>query len=418
MAAEQPAIAAVVARLPDSEINLAAYGGVVFPISLVIEAPIIMLLAASTELSRDRASYRALRSFTHRAGFALTVLHLLVAATPLYELVVLGVLGVPDAVAEHGRIGLLLTLPWTWSIAARRMGQGVLIRFGRSRAVGLATGIRLVSSASILGAGLVWQELPGIVVGAAALSVGVLCEAGFVAILVRRVVAEHLEADDPEHPPLRGRAFWAFYVPLAMMPLIALILQPIGTAAISRMPNVVASLAVWPVVNSILFVMQASGIAYNEVVVAQLERPGAKEALGRFTWMVAGGLTLLWGALAFTPLRELWFGAVAGLSPELAGLAITTAWIALPVPGSRVVQSWYQGILVRERQTRGVTEAVLVFAVVCAGILIAGAKYEFASGLAVALIGVSAGRVAQTVWLAWRVRMVRRNHSTEGARTT
>ena len=53
MAVEQPAIAAVVARLPDPEVGLGAYGGVVFPIALVVEAPVIMLLAASTELSRD-----------------------------------------------------------------------------------------------------------------------------------------------------------------------------------------------------------------------------------------------------------------------------------------------------------------------------------------------------------------------------
>jgi len=57
MAMELPALSAVVARLPNPQINLAAWGGVVFPVSLIIEAPIIMLLAASTALSKDMASY-------------------------------------------------------------------------------------------------------------------------------------------------------------------------------------------------------------------------------------------------------------------------------------------------------------------------------------------------------------------------
>ena len=46
MGVELPALSAIVARLPEPEINLAAYGGVVFPIALIIESPIIMLLAS------------------------------------------------------------------------------------------------------------------------------------------------------------------------------------------------------------------------------------------------------------------------------------------------------------------------------------------------------------------------------------
>ena len=57
MALELPALSAIVARLPNPKINLAAYGGIVFPLALIIEAPIIMLLAASTALSKDWKSY-------------------------------------------------------------------------------------------------------------------------------------------------------------------------------------------------------------------------------------------------------------------------------------------------------------------------------------------------------------------------
>jgi hypothetical protein len=53
MGAELPVLSAVVARLDNPEINLAAYGGIIFPIALLIEAPVIMLLAASTALCKD-----------------------------------------------------------------------------------------------------------------------------------------------------------------------------------------------------------------------------------------------------------------------------------------------------------------------------------------------------------------------------
>ncbi len=59
MGLEQPLVGAVIARLAEPTINLAALGGVVFPVALIIEAPVIMLLAASTALSKDWASYKS-----------------------------------------------------------------------------------------------------------------------------------------------------------------------------------------------------------------------------------------------------------------------------------------------------------------------------------------------------------------------
>jgi hypothetical protein len=405
MGAEQPAVAAIVARLPDPELGLAAYGSVVFPIALVIEAPVIMLLAASTELSRDRTAYRALLRFSHQAGAVLTLIHALVALTPIGVWLMEAALSVPPDVAEAARPGLVLMLPWTWAIAWRRTGQGLLIRRGRSRLVGVGTGVRLLASSAVLAAGYLHRDLSGVMVGAAALSVGVLAEAFFVAAMVRRI-ARDLPEGDPDAPPLRGRLFAAFYVPLALTPVVVLVIQPVGTAAIGRMPEVLASLAVWPVVIGLAFVLQSVGIAYNEVVVALLQRPGARLALRRFAVTLAGIVTGIWTLLAFTPLSELWFQGVIGLSPELSAMAITGMAIALPVPACRVIQSWYQGLLVAARRTRAITEAVVVYAIVFATTLGIGVAWQGAAGFYVTIAGFMLGRVFQTVWLLWRARAV------------
>ena len=68
MGIELPLLAAVTARLADPELNLAAFGGVVFPVALLIEAPIIMMLAASTALCVDRASFARLKRFAIGSG--------------------------------------------------------------------------------------------------------------------------------------------------------------------------------------------------------------------------------------------------------------------------------------------------------------------------------------------------------------
>ena len=64
MAIEQPAITAVIARLPEPELNLAAFG-VTFSLALIVESPIIQLLTAGTALPKGKQSYERLLRFTH-----------------------------------------------------------------------------------------------------------------------------------------------------------------------------------------------------------------------------------------------------------------------------------------------------------------------------------------------------------------
>ena len=250
MGVELPLFTACVARMSEPEVNLAAYGSLVFPIALVIEAPIMMLLAAATTLAGDRESWERVRRFMHKASACLTALHVAVAFTPLFDWLAEGVFGVPAAVVEPARLGLRLMTPWTWAIAYRRTHQGVLIRFERSRPVVMGTGLRLAANATVylLGFALLRHgvELPGIAVGATAVASGVLSEAGFIGWCTRTLLSERPLPASPGGVGLTRAAFLHFYVPLALTPLIALVTQPIGAAAMAHMRDPLLSLAAWP----------------------------------------------------------------------------------------------------------------------------------------------------------------------------
>jgi len=404
MAMELPALSAVMARLPNPQINLAAWGGVVFPVSLIIEAPIIMLLAASTALSKDMASYRWLRRFALWAGAVLTLVHILIAFTPLFDLVVVKLIGAPQEILEAARLGLKLMTPWTFSIAFRRFNQGALIRFGHPRAVSIGTVIRLLADGAILVAGLLIGTVPGIAVAGAAVSLGVICEAVYSGIRVRPVVRDELPNAPIVEPPLQMRAFLAFYIPLGMTSLLTLLVLPLGSAALSRMPLALASLAVWPVVSGFIFMLRSMGMAYNEVVVALLDKPGAVASLQRFAAFLAGATTTLLILLAATPLSSWWFETVSGLPPNLAEMARRSVWFALLLPAFNAYQSWYQGILLHTRKTRGITEAVAISLVVSLVVLTVGVRLGTIVGLYVGWTAFSLGGLAQMFWLRRRSR--------------
>lgn len=403
MGLEVPAVSAVVARLVDPSINLAAYGGIVFPLSLLIEAPIIMILTASTALCKDRDSFALIRRFTLGAALALTVVHLLVAATPLYGFVVGTLLNSPEEIRGPARLGLLIMTPWTAAIAYRRFLQGVLIRFGRSRLVGVGTAVRLGMIFLGLGTGYV-SQWPGIVTATVAVAAGVTVEALFAIIATRPVLRGPLREAPRRENPLTLRKLLAFYMPLALTPLVVIFAQPLVSAAMSRMPNALDSLAVWPVLAGFLFTFRSVGFAYNEVVVLSLETHDPDGALRKFTIRLALAISGTLFLIAATPASRLWFAKVSSLPPGLVALGASAIWIGVVMPGLSVFQAHFMGKLVHAHRTNAVTEAVFVYIGVTALVLWIGINLGTVTGIYFGQLAMVTGNACQTFWLWFRGR--------------
>jgi hypothetical protein len=400
MGLELPLIAAVLGRLPDSEVMLAAFGGVVFPLALLIESPIIMMLAASTALATDAPSWRRLNRWMHLLSGGLTVLSLLLAVTPLFDLVVVDLLDVPEAVQAPARLGLLLMLPWTWAIADRRTRQGLLIRYGRKIAVAQGTVIRLLATASGVIA-LAMAGSTGIVVAAGGLSAGVLAEAVWARWAARSIVRQHVPASTSSDEGQSLRSLCVFYLPLAMTPMLVLLAQPLGTAGMTRMPDPVASMAVWAPLNGLVFLMRSSGMAFNEVVIAHVHEPGWSTALNRFAHRMGLCCTAVLACVGIPAIGWWWFSGIQGLNDDLVLLGTASLWLAAPIPWLTFMQSLYQGRLVAAHRTGAVTVSVTLYLATTIGILAFGVLWGGLPGLPVAVAALTLGNLMQAWWL-WR----------------
>lgn len=375
MALEGPFLAAVIARLADPAFNLAAYG-VAFAFAILVESPVIMLMSASTALVEDRHSYLKLRRFAQALNLLSTLLLLVMLIPSVYRVVMLELVGLPEPVAELAYGALWLLLPWPAAIGYRRFLHGLLIRSGRTRRVAYGTGIRLLGMAgtALLLAG---SGIPGVWVGAAALSAGVVVEAmvarGMAAEVVRGLLAgpdagsrrggvgSAGAMEGEEDTPLDFRSIARFYYPLALTSLIGLTTQPLLTFFMGRSPAPVESLALFPVVMGLTFLFNALGLSFQEAAIALVGKRGehARE-LARFAVGLALFGLLSMAALTFTPLADVWFRRVAGLPPELARLAVTPARVAVLLPALAVVLAFQRALLVQARDTRPITMATIL----------------------------------------------------------
>lgn len=402
MSVEGPFIAAIIARLADPTLNLAAYG-VAFTFAWIAEAPVIMIMSAATALVRDRDAYAILRRFTYLLNVLVTLAMLIGLLPPLFRWLTDDLIGLPPDVARLTHLASALMLPWPAAIGYRRFYQGVMIRHGFPRGVAYGTIVRVTTMAGTALAARLASGLPGACVGAVALSAGVVAEAAAARWMARHVVARLL-ADRTELPPgaerLTTTGILRFYYPLALTAILGLAVNPMVTFFLGRSRLPIESLAVYPVVVSFTFVFRSAGIAMQETVIALLgDRREHLGTLKRFGAVLATGTGGALTLVAFTPLAPLWFARGAGLPPALVDLAVVPLRVVCLAPALEVLMALQRSLLVHARRTTVVTAATLVEVTGIAVSLFVGIGVAGLVGVTAAAASLLIGRTAANVFL-------------------
>jgi hypothetical protein len=399
MAIEGPYVAAIIARLADPTRNLAAYG-VAFSFAFMAEAPIIMMMTAANALVADRQSLVALRRFAFQLNVGLTVVMAVGLLPPVFRFMTDRVIGLPADLAGLTHVATALLLPWPAAIGYRRFYQGILVRHHLPRRVAYGTVVRLVTM-SVVAAGLaLTTELAGAYIGSLSLCAGVLTEAAASRWMARDIVSRLLAGGDTAKAPLTPGEVRRFYVPLALTSMLAIVVHPLLTFFLGRGRAPIESLAVLPVVMGLVFMFRSGAIAYQEVAVALAAGDAGRRArVSRVALELAGASALALFGFLFTPLGELWFTRVAGLSPQLAAVAIWPARVMALVPALDYLLALQRALLVLARQTRVITAATAVEVVAIGAVLAAGIGLADLVGVTAAAAAILAGRVAGNLYL-------------------
>jgi progressive ankylosis protein len=398
MSFEGPYLAALIARLAEPEYNLAAYG-IAFSLALIVEAPIIMMMSASTALVKDYAAYKQLRKFNFTLSAALTLGIILLILPPVFYYITETLIGLPEKISHLAHYAVIILIPWPAAIGYRRFYQGILIRNNLTRLVAYGTVIRLVSM-SLTAFGLYnFTALPGVVVGSASLSTAVLCEAAASRLMSVKII-KRLKSLPSEPVVISQKDIFKFYYPLALTSLLILGIQPFVTFFIGQSRMSIESFAVLPVVTSFVFIFRALGLSFQEVVITLIgdDYTGLSE-LKRFALKLAGYTSGVLIIIAFTPLSEIWLRDISGLSEELTSFARLPLMIMSVFPAFTVLISFQRAVLVKANQTKQITygtavEFIGIFIVVAVCI-----KVFSLVGAVAATISFLTGRIAACGYL-------------------
>lgn len=404
MTAEGPLIAAAINRLPDEVLMLAAMG-IVTSLSVTIESPIINLLATSTALVRDHESYRLMRRFTIHWCLILTVVAILVAFTPLFDLIVKQLLNVPEEIAEWVRPGMQIMIPWTAAIGWRRFLQGIMIRRKQTRKVAYGTAVRLVASGGAVLLLALWGRWPGVVIGSIALVAGVVAEAAYATLAARDLIRDELGPDSApaDGPPLTYRDLFWFHLPLAATSVLILFMQPMVTSSLARLDQPTVSLAAWPIVFQILLMARAAAMALPEVVIALHQGVDTFASIRKFSLILTIAAIVSVAAFVFTPLARWYVFEVQDMTAEVGELALSSLGLFLLFPALAVITSWLRGLLIQSRHTRHVNVGMGVNLSITAATLLAGVALKW-PGLPTAALALNLSSVGEVLYLLWRTQ--------------
>jgi hypothetical protein len=401
MAIEQPFLIAFIARLNDAKFNLAAFG-IAGSFAMIIESPIIMLMSASTALVTGRNSYKKLKSFTDILNAGITVIQLIILIPPVFNYIVIGLMEVPEDVARIAHIALIIFLPWAASIGYRRFYQGILIRNNLTRRVTYGTLVRL-SVIVIMGLLLYFAGVKGAYVGAGAMSLAVICEAIATRIMVSGTLKALIQKEDTENGNLNLRSITKFYYPLALTSILSLGVHPFVTFFLGRSYMAVESLAVLPVVGSLVFIFRSIGLSYQEVNIALIGKEKQNyKVLRNFAVYLGLLVTVLISVLALTPLADLWFINVSGLSKELADMSYLPLKIMILLPAMTVLLNFQRSSLVINGTTGPISTATAVELVVIIVVLLVCVIFLNLIGVVAASIAFIAGKGISNLYLTSR----------------
>ncbi len=399
MSLEGPFLAAVIARLAEPKHNLAAYG-VAFALAILVEAPVIMMMSASTALVDSAAIYRRLRNFMWILNAGITAAMLVLLFTPLWNLLTDTWMGLDEEVARLTRVSLFILLPWPAAIGYRRFYQGLLIRSGLTRLVAWGTVIRLVS---MVVTALICRAagMSGAWVGAAALTGGVCTEAIASRLMAAGTVRAYLGI--PSDDVLSYRYIIHFYLPLALTSTIALAVQPMVTFFMGQARFSLESLAVLPVVNSLVFIFRSPGLSYQEAALTMLGRGWDNYRIVRnFAILLSLGAAAGLALIAWTPLAAVWLRTVSGLTVELADFALTPIRILTLIPMLSVLLSFQRSLLVARRNTGPITWASVIEVVGILTVLFVTIRLGNWIGATAAATAFMIGRSMSNVFLIGR----------------
>jgi hypothetical protein len=390
---EIPVILALAARGPRGAPSLAGLG-VALSLILLVNSPALALASTTATLSRGAAAVARLRTLAFLAGSIPAALLVAALVTPAASWLFHSLIHVPSNAVGLTRVALWLLAPAPLVVAWRRYQHGLLVASGATGPIAWASFARIGISIAVASTALAVTSVSGAALGAAALTAGATGEAIVVTALARRTGAWEAARRRPGgDPPLASLI--RFHLPLAATMALSMVPQPLVTAGIARGQHPEISLAAWPVLYGLVWVLAGCTYEIESITASKHGGPGGRHATRTFATLLGSALALVLLLVLATPLARLYFVDVSGVHGATADAGTRAARAAVVLPLLYAMRAWLRGALIARGRTTAVQWAMGASIVVLVPVLAGGVAFTSLDGVTIGAAALVVALVAE-----------------------
>jgi O-antigen/teichoic acid export membrane protein len=182
-------------RLAHPDLALAAFG-VVNALNSLVASPLRNLVQTAQALTHSRHDLRVMLRFAHRVTLVYVMLVGALFYTPMRDVILSGVMGLPSHLSDYATPGvqMLLLVVIVWGYAS--LLRGLLSAMRQTRAIAGSAVIRLLVVTAVGSVTLVAPHLNGAAIGVAAVGAAFLAEA----LILGWRVARYMRTTGPIFP--------------------------------------------------------------------------------------------------------------------------------------------------------------------------------------------------------------------------
>jgi O-antigen/teichoic acid export membrane protein len=281
--------------------------------------------------------------------------------------------------------------------------QGTLIRSGLAIHVLLARVIRFGAGLLVLLVGLKTSWVSGAVLGAIAITFSLLLQTIYL-WWKSRICTTRLKENPLETEVVKTSALIKFTIPLSITPILGSITGLVMAAAIGRLPGVVVSLAIWPVVTNFNNIGLGMGQSYDQVTVKHYASQEDRKRLMKFGIILGILLSIITALFIVSGIFHYVLRSLENLDETNSKISINAMWFLAAMPFLYTMISYYSGLLAKSMKTVPIMISQTFSLLIVMLMLLATINLEPFLGVYVvsAASVIAAGVSLLWLWHSWR----------------
>ncbi len=344
-------------RSDDPKVQMAGYA-VGFGLLVFINSPLFPFVQTNAVLGVGSTARRSL--FRKQIGLAslFAFIQLALALIPGSEAIFGKLMGSTPAVSELARKVALVQWPIPLLITTRSYFYGLVMRHKNTRIISQATGLRLALLATMIFGAMGLNHMPGAILGAAALTVGIATEMIYISLRGLRLLRRGATGIDGPEPDghVDWRRFMDFIGPLMVNAVTWSAMRPVLNAIVGRTADPDLAQAAFGFVLPLLILSASPLWAFNSTTVVLVKKREDLPVMLRFGLSTIALFIVGIAVVVWTPLRDLLLDRVFSLRPGQAlYVSVVPALMLIPYQpitlGLRTISS---GFLMSQHRTRAI----------------------------------------------------------------